>query len=362
MSAELAADFEKRYASGTLVRSTLRLNATGPGVTVLFGPSGCGKTTILRCLAGLERPESGRITFADETWFDASCGVFLPPQRRGVGLLFQQYALFPHLTVAANVAFGLRDRGSAAAQRLVAEILDRLQIGAFAARYPSQLSGGQQQRVALARAIVCRPRLLLLDEPLSALDAPVREQLRGALRRTLVDLGRPSIVVTHDRIETLALADTVVVMTDAGVRQAGPVHEVFSRPRDLDVAQVVGIETVEPGAIVEVRDGLATVEVSGVRLTAVAADYLGRDVFVCIRGEDVLLEREAPTVSSARNRLPARVTSRTAEGPLVRIGLDCGFPLTALVTRPACEELNLQIDDRVTALIKAPAIHLVGHG
>ena len=248
-----------------------------------------------------------------------------------------------------------------AVDREVAEILARLQVADLADRYPAQISGGQQQRVALARAIVCRPRLLLLDEPLSALDAPVREQLRGHLRRILIELARPAIVVTHDRVETLALADEVVVMTDGQVRQAGPVHQVFSRPRDLAVAQVVGIETVEPGLVVSAGEGLATVEVRGVRLTAVAPPGIGRQVFVCLRGEDVLLQREAATGTSARNQLPARVTSRVSEGPMVRIGLDCGFALTALVTRPAAEELHLQVGDRVTAVVKAPAIHLVEH-
>jgi molybdate transport system ATP-binding protein len=362
MSAQLVADFEKRFAGGPRIRGQLRLPAEGPGVTVLFGPSGCGKTTILRSLAGLERPESGRIEFAGQTWLDAQRGVSLSPQQRGVGFLFQQYALFPHLSVAGNVAFGLRDRGSSAAREQVADVLDRLQIGDLGDRYPAQISGGQQQRVALARAIVCQPRLLLLDEPLSALDAPVREQLRGQLRRMLVEIGKPTIVVTHDRVETLALADEVVVMDGGQVQQAGPVYDVFSRPQNLAIAQVVGIETVEPGIVVAAAEGLATVEVAGVPLTAVAPAGIGRQVFVCIRGEDVLLERGASAGASARNQLAARVTSRVPEGPMVRIGLDCGFSLTALVTRPAAEELHLEVGDRVTALIKAPAIHLVGHG
>ena len=361
MSALLVADFEKRYAGGPLVHGALSLPAEGPGVTVLFGPSGCGKTTVLRALAGLERPESGRIAWGEEIWFDAARGLSLSPQRRGIGFLFQQYALFPHLTVADNVAFGLRQPTSAAAQLQWVETLDRLRIGELSNRFPAQLSGGQQQRVALARAVACQPRLLLLDEPLSALDAPVREQLRGELRRMLLEFARPAIVVTHDRVEALALADSVVVITDGQVRQTGPVHEVFSRPRNPAIAQVVGIETVEPGAVLRVAEGLATVEVAGVQLTAVAPAGIGRQVFVCIRGEDVLLLRAVTSGTSARNQLAARVTSRVAEGPMVRVGLDCGFALTALVTRPACEELGLQIGDRVTALIKAPAIHLVGH-
>ncbi len=259
------------------------------------------------------------------------------------------------------MSYGLPRRKSADAQSQVTQILERLKIGELASRYPAQLSGGQQQRVALARTVICHPKLILLDEPLSALDAPVREQLRGELRRILLELARPAIMVTHDRVEALALADTVVVITDGQVRQAGPVQDVFSRPSSLPIAQVVGIETVEPGTIVHVDDGLATVEVSGHKLIAISPPGLGKHVFVCIRGEDVLLQKDSTASTSARNRLVARVTSRIDEGPMVRIGLDCGFSLTALVTRPACAELNLQLGDRVTALIKAPAIHLVGH-
>jgi molybdate transport system ATP-binding protein len=362
MSRQLAADFEMRFAGGPTIHGQLQLPIEGAGVTVLFGPSGCGKTTILRALAGLARPASGRIKFGEELWFDAASKVSRRPQDRGVGFLFQHYALFPHLTVRENVAYGLTQLKSEEARSRALNVLTRLRIADLAARYPAQLSGGQQQRVALARTIACAPKLILLDEPLSALDAPVREQLRGELRRMLLEAARPAIMVTHDRVEALALADTVVVITEGQVRQSGPVHEVFSRPRDLSIAQVVGIETVEPGTILQIDNGLATVQVAGATLTALAPPAVGREVFVCIRGEDVLVQKEAPASTSARNRLPARVTSRVDEGPLVRIALDCGFPLTALVTRPACEELNLQVNDQVTVLIKAQAIHLVGHG
>ena len=361
MTALLVADFEKRFAGGPTIHGQLQLPATGPGITVLFGPSGCGKTTILRTLAGLARPDAGSIAFAGELWCDADAGISLSPQRRGVGFLFQHYALFPHLTVARNVSYGLNHRSDADVDAQVNEVLARLQIADLANRYPAQLSGGQQQRMALARTLACRPRLVLLDEPLSALDAPVRERLRGELRRLLLELGKPTIMVTHDRVEALALADTVVVITDGQVRQSGPVHEVFSRPTDRTIAQVVGIETVVPGTVERVDSGLATVRVGNVTILAVATEGIGRKVFVCLRGEDVLVQREVRGSTSARNRLAAHVTSCVLEGPTVRVGLDCGFSMTALITRPACEELNLQIGDEVVALIKAPAIHLVGH-
>ncbi|MBI2823509.1 MAG: ABC transporter ATP-binding protein [Planctomycetia bacterium] len=361
MSAELVADFEKRFASSATIRAALRCPIERAGVTVLFGPSGGGKTTVLRCLAGLERPDSGRITFGDDMWYDAAQGVSVPPQQRGVGLLFQEYALFPHLTVAGNVGYGMDHRHAQNAKEQVREILARMRIEQLADRYPRHLSGGQQQRVALARTLACRPRLVLLDEPLSALDAQVREQLRGELRKLLFELAQPAIVVTHDRTEALALGDAVVVMIDGRTIQAGAVHDVFSHPRDPSVARVVGIETVVPGAILEVADGLATVQVGTAQLMAMSPAHPVRNVVVCIRGEDVILEREQVGQTSARNRLPARIVSRTAEGPMVRIGLECGFALTALVTRPACDELNLRIGETITVLIKAPAVHLVPH-
>jgi molybdate transport system ATP-binding protein len=358
MTPELTADFEKRFPGGPVIRAALRLPADGFSITVLFGPSGSGKTTVLRCLAGLERPARGFIRFGEEIWFDAERGLSLPPQRRDIGYVFQEYALFPHLTVARNLAYGLgglpaRERG-----RRVAEMLDLLGLGGLEGRYPAQLSGGERQRVALGRALVRRPRLLLLDEPLSALDAPTREQLRRELRRLLAALVVPALLVTHDRLEALALGDRVVVLDGGRVCQSGPVAEVFSRPAGLAVARVVGVETVEAATVLEVRDGLATVAVGRARLVALAGEVAVGAAYVSIRAEEVILERGAAT-GSARNRLQAQVLGLVREGPMVRVSLDCGFPLTALVTSQACAEMGLREGDELTAVIKAPAVHLI---
>ncbi len=359
MDATLTAEFTKTFPGAT-IRGRIGRPARDRGVTVLFGPSGCGKTTVLRCLAGLERPEAGLIRWGDETWFDAARGVHLPPQRRGIGYVFQDYALFPHLSVADNIGFGLHRLDGAERRRRVGEVLERFGLAEQARRRPRQLSGGQQQRVALARALACRPRLLLLDEPLSALDPVLRGRLRAELLRHLGSFGIPVLLVTHDREEALALGDELVVMHEGRVAQSGPVLEVFNRPADAAVAAIVGIETLFPARIVEVREGLATVEVGGVVLTAVAPAVEAREVLVGVRGEDVILERGPNAgAGSARNRLPARVSAVTPGGALVRVELDAGFPLTALVTRPACEELRLAPGEPVTALIKAPAIHLI---
>jgi molybdate transport system ATP-binding protein len=223
------------------------------------------------------------------------------------------------------------------------------------------LSGGQQQRVALARAVVRRPKLLLLDEPLAALDTPTRLRLRGELRQLLRQLGIPTILVTHDRFEALALGNDVVVLHDGHNVQHGPVHEVFSRPVNLAVADIAAIETIQPGRVLGTRDGLATVAVGDARLVALAGDLPLEtgEVYVCIRAEEVILMGAEKLKSSPRNRLAATVRAVVREGPLVRVDLDCGFPLTALLTEPAREELALCEGTELLVLVKASQIHLI---
>ncbi|HUM01408.1 MAG TPA: ABC transporter ATP-binding protein [Thermoanaerobaculia bacterium] len=355
--------FERRYPGGPSIRADLDLPLSPPDVTVLFGPSGAGKTTILRCLAGLDRPDAGEIRFGGATWFDAERGVSSRPQERRVGFLFQDYALFPHLTARGNVAYGLSDVPREERLLRTDEVLAFVGMKALASRYPSELSGGEKQRIALARALAPRPRLLLLDEPLSALDAPSREALRGDLRALLAAAGVPSVVVTHDRTEALLLGDRVAVVLGGAVRQVGPVDEVFSRPVDVAVARVTGIESVLSGRVIGESDGVVTVAIGTTRLAAADRAGVRGEVFACLRAEDVLLERGAAgTRESARNHLPARVVALLAEGPLVRVALDCGFPLSALVTRPARDELGLAPGTDVTAVVKAASVILVPRG
>jgi molybdate transport system ATP-binding protein len=358
MAATLVARFSKAFPQGMVVAAQLRLEPDTALVTVLFGPSGSGKTTILRCLAGLQRPDVGRISFDDQVWFDSTAGVCLSPQQRRIGYLFQDYALFPHLTVAHNIGFGFRGPRVARAAR-IADLLHLVQLDGLATRYPAELSGGQQQRAALARALAPEPKLLLLDEPLSALDAPAREPLRRELRRVLTCCGIPTLLVTHARIDALALADQMLVVADGRIRQAGPVHEVFSRPVDLTVARTVGVETVVPGHVVARGNGLLTVEVGGGRLTAHDPGDVAGAVFVCVRAEEVVLERGALSRVSARNHVSGRVVNLQSEGALFRVMVDCGFPLAALITRPACEDLALAVGETVTAVVKATSVHLI---
>lgn len=333
----------------------------GPGrITVLFGPSGSGKTSALRAIAGLLRPDEGRIVCGDACWSETGSRAFVPPERRAAGLVFQEGALFPHADVARNVGWGLRRLPASARATRVASLLERLGLSPLAGRRPSGLSGGERQRVALARALAPRPRLLLLDEPLASLDLPAREELRRLLRALLREEGVPSLLVTHDRLEALALGDRVVVLEGGVVRQAGPVDEVFSRPATPAVARAVGVETVVPARLVERRDGLALVAAGRATLRAVdPGREAAESVLVCIRAEEVLLERGVAPATSARNRLPARVLATRVEGPLVRVDLDAGFPLAALVTRAAAAELALAEGEEVVAVVKAPAVHLV---
>jgi len=223
----------------------------------------------------------------------------------------------------------------------------------------TKLSGGEKQRVALARALLASPRLLLLDEPLASLDAPLKAKIIPYLGRIRDEFKVPMIFVTHDRAEAMTLADEMVVLVAGKVMQAGRVADVFSRPANAEVAKYVGMETLQPGRVTSVNEGLATVEAGSVTLTAMALESPSRDVFVCIRGEDVILQRETGAGSSVRNRLAARIVSLRQEGALVRVELDAGFPLFALVTRPAATELALREGDPITGMIKTSAIHLV---
>jgi len=355
LNRQLICRCRQRLGSGFELDADLRIPLAEAVVTVLFGPSGSGKTSLLRLLAGLERPDEGLISLGNAIWCDTSRGVCLPPQQRRAGFLFQDYALFPHLTVAQNVAF-------AATSQAAGKLMEKFGLAEFAGRLPRALSGGQQQRVALARALAAQPALLLLDEPLSALDAPSRARMRYDLRRMLLAGGVPSIVVTHDRMEAVALGDWMAVIVDGRIRQTGPVRDVFRRPADAQVAASVGVENVLPARIAGRETGLLTLEVGAVRLECVDQEDLDSgktgQVFACIRAEDVALTREPAQTSSARNRLAGRICSVVLEGPLARVELDCGFPLVAVVTAQSAGDLRLSPGDSVCAIVKATSVHV----
>ena len=357
MAPFLTADFEQRFAGGATVAAALALD--GPGVTVLFGPSGAGKSTVLRVLAGLERPHRGFVRCAGQVWSDAETATFLSPSQRSVGLLFQDLALFPHLNVERNLGYGLARLPRPEQCARTAELAAWLGLEGLQRRLPGELSGGQQQRLALGRALAPRPGLLLLDEPLSSLDAPTRETLRRDLRRHLREAGVPALLVTHDRDEALALGDRVALMLDGRIHQQGPPAEVFSRPADAAAARLLGFGTVVKARVLGPEHGLLRIQAGTAELLAPDLGLPGAHVYACIRGEGVALERQDPAQAATRNRLPATVTGLEPAGALVRVHLDAGFQLEALLTAWACEDLALRPGDAVHALVKATAVHLV---
>ena len=363
MSRLLDCAFERRFANGPLIRAVFALPTDEPNVTVLFGPSGSGKTTVLRCLAGLERPDKGFIRMDGEAWCDTTSELHLPPQKRSLGFVFQDGALFPHLSAAGNLAYPLA--GIPRAERLgrVQAMAELLGLDGLEHRRPGELSGGQRQRVALGRALIRRPRLVLMDEPLTALDRPARDALRNDLRRVFREMTIPVLLVTHDRDEAILLGDRMLMLQDGEIQQDGPSAEVFTRPRTPALAEALGIGTVVKARVLGHEVGLVRLMAGTAELLAPHEGPLGEWVHACIRGEGVVVERvverDVHADSSPRNRLRARIIGMERIGPLVRLHLDCGFPLEALVTTWACEDLGLKAGDNVLAMIKATAIHLI---
>ena len=268
----------------------------------LLGPSGCGKSTALNCIAGL-LPLSGGTICLDDERIDT-----LPPERRGFGMVFQNYALFPHMSVAKNIGFGLRMRGMAQADVAprVANALRLVQLTGQEHKLPGQLSGGQQQRVAIARAIVIEPPLILMDEPLSNLDAKLRLETRSEIRRIHRELGRATVYVTHDQDEALSLADRIVVMKDGVVQQIGTPEEVYAQPANIHVARFMGYRNVIELPVTGTREGRVTLEAPDMRLTGVAKLPLdGGRALVAIRPEEIAIANEP----AATNVVGGRVDS-----------------------------------------------------
>ena len=317
----------------------------GRETVALVGPSGAGKTTVLRAIAGLLRPASGRIAFGDTAWFDAARRIDLPPERRSVGYLFQDYALFPHLSVRRNVAYGGSGR--------VDELLERFGIARLAGARPGEISGGERQRVALARALSRGPEVLLLDEPLAALDAHTRNAVRAELHQILLELRLPTLLVTHDFEDAAALADRVTVVAEGRVLQSGTAVELVGNPVDPFVASLTG-SVLLAGNTRGRRDGLTEVELDDGAVVYSAERGVGR-VGVVVHPWEVTLAR-TESADSARNRIRAPVASIVPDGDRVRVRIG---PLTAEVTAAAARELELVPGAMVVASFKATAARLV---
>jgi len=290
----------------------------------LLGPSGCGKTTLLRLLAGFYQPDAGEIRFGHRVVSG------LPPYERNIGMVFQNYALWPHMTVAGNVAYGLKLKklGAAEVAARLAEGLRKVNLTGFESRYPGQLSGGQQQRVALARALVLNPDILLLDEPLSNLDAKIRVQVRAEIRKLQRELGITTIYVTHDQDEALSLSDRVAVMRDGRVLQVGAPKELYERPRTRFVADFVGTNNLVPGRVSGRTGSDLMVDTAVGTLRAVSSGPVGERCVLAIRPENVAIDAGAPgdggNVVAAGNVVHGRVSFVAYLGNALRYDVETG--------------------------------------
>ena len=319
--------------------------AIGRETVALAGPSGAGKTSVLRAVAGLLAPERGTIEMGGRRWYDAAARIDVPPERRSVGLVFQEYALFPHLTVAANVAYGSRAP--------VGELLGRFGLAELADARPGQLSGGERQRVALARALAREPQVLLLDEPLGALDAHSRRRLRVELREHLRRARLPTLLVTHDFAEAAALADRIGVMVGGRIVQAGTAAELLARPADPFVAEFAG-GNVLLGRASPLANGLTEVALeAGPRI--ISTDAADGAVGVVVYPWEIALARALPNDSSL-NHVEDAIASVIPVGNRVRVRVG---PLTAEVTAASAERLGLREGETVVASFKATGTRLL---
>ncbi len=317
----------------------------GAETVALVGPSGAGKTSVLRAIAGLLRPKQGRIALGRDVWLDAEAGIDVPPERRSVGLVFQEYALFPHMTVAENVAYGGRGRAE--------ELLELLDIAPLRAVRPGELSGGERQRVALARALARDPDVLLLDEPLAALDSHTRARVRAELGDLLARLGLPTLLVTHDFQDAAALAERVGVIVDGRIVQVGSPAELIAGPTSPFVADFTGGNLLR-GTARPASSGLTEVILSdGSRIFS--TDRLEGHVGAVVYPWEVAVAREAP-LDSAQNHVAGPIASLVPVANRVRVRVG---PLTAEITAASAERLALRQGEPVVASFKATGTRLV---
>jgi molybdate transport system ATP-binding protein len=334
------------------------------GITILFGPSGAGKSTLLDCIAGLAQPDAGRITIPEEVLFDSSLGVDLPPQRRRIAYVFQTLALFPHLTVEENVLYGLYELEEEERRRRVAEILGAFRVGHLRKQRPEAISGGERQRVALARSLVTDPRVLLLDEPLTGLDAELKASIVNDLRVWNATKQIPILYVTHSRDEVDALGERVIAMENGHVVSVGAPMEVLDAPRRKRLALAAGFENLLSGTVADLReaDGVMRVRLNESQCeieVPLGHASPGDRVKIAIRAGDILVATEKPSGLSARNVMQGRIVALEHRWTIVRARIDCGAPFIVHVTPGAVRALNLMVGRNVWLVLKAHSCHLV---
>jgi len=332
----------------------------GPGVTALFGPSGSGKTSIANGIAGLLRPDAGRIALAGDVLLDRARGVCLPAARRRIGVVFQDGRLFPHLTARQNIAFGARYAPRGAPGLDGGTIEDMLGIGALMHRRPASLSGGEKQRVAISRALTMRPRLLLMDEPLAALDGPRKDEILPYLERLRDSGAVPIVYITHSMAEIARLADRIIVLRAGRVLRAGDVTDVLSDPAMVPLIGVREAGSVLIARVIENRpQGLSRLSINGGELHLPGVDAeVGKSLRIRILAQDVLVSMERPAGLSSRNILPAVVEEvHRGDGPGVALSLRLGEDrLLARITADAMDELGLAPGTHCYAILKATAV------
>ena len=316
----------------------------------VLGPNGAGKTTLLRAIAGFVPLDAGHVVIDATVVEDAGAGVYVVPERRSIGMVFQDYLLFPHLSVLENVAFGLRSRHTSRrdARASAGEWVDRVGLGDRGRAKPRELSGGQQQRVALARALAIGPRVLLLDEPLAALDVAIRTELRRDLRALLGSFGGTRILVTHELLDAVALADRLVILEHGRIAQEGTVEDVCAAPRSRYVADLVGVNLLEGVA----RERQVTLSHGG---SVITAEPKHGPVYVAIPPQAVSVHRRPPE-GSPRNVWPGRISGTDPLGDRVRVHIDGSVPLVAEITTAAVRELGLREAAEVWAAVKATEV------
>lgn len=334
------------------------------GFTVLFGASGAGKTTLLDIVAGLAKPDSGKVAIDDKALVDRDKGIEVPVRSREVGYVFQDLALFPHLTAEENVAYGLRKDEKAKGQSRVDQIFESFHIAAVRKRKPHDISGGERQRVALARALVRDPRVLLLDEPLAALDAPTKSKIIDDLR-VWNELHRiPILYVTHSREEVFALGERVIVLENGRILADGTPHQVMSAPRTETVAQLAGFENIFDVTVVAAHEdrGTMTCRLSGSNVeleTPLVRAQSGAKLRVGIRAGDIMLATVSPVGLSARNLIRGRIVSLEQKDMVVVAKVECDVTFEVHLTLAARDSLTLQPGKEVWLVIKTYSCHLM---
>ena len=364
-SPSLTARVRKFFAGDIAPRLSLDLDIeVAPGITILFGPSGAGKSTLLDCIAGLTQPDAGRISIDGEAFFDSEKKVNLPPQQRRIAYVFQTLALFPHMTVEANVAYGLANVAQQKSGALVAEILQMFRVETLRGRKPREISGGERQRVALARSLVTLPRVLLLDEPLTGLDAELKASIIEDLRAWNAAHQIPILYVTHSREEVDALGERVIALDHGKIVSEGTPREVLDAPRRRRLAQAAGFENLLAATVLDLRepDGVMRVRLANADCeieVPLGHAAPGDQVRVAIRAGDILLASEAPRGLSARNVLEGRIISLEPRGTLVVARVDCGAIFNVHVTPGAVRSLELAVGKKVWLVLKTHSCHFV---